>query len=284
MQSTPNNAERFDVVFNNTMDKIQAAQKQHGGNISASVMACLDISIDAIAALRQLVAEESFSSMEDEINFFKDVKPSFTAELMYWQKRYHIEMDKPPFRGTHMIKYFERRLKDLDHFFKQHIDFYRYVRSGSTEMDHLYYTRLGNKSPMGDVLMYAAHDPSFSTSRDLVLAEMMCNDRIRAFLDEAIAEINSPKREPSDEPVFKISTDLSVAHLACLLRLLHEEKIWMHQNQTALLDFFATHFSTRRQEDISAASLRAKYYNIERSTSEVVKDLLINMLNRLKKL
>jgi hypothetical protein len=68
------------------------------------------------------------------------------------------------------------------------------------------------------------------------------------------------------------------------LRLFYEENILSNQNQTELINFFASHLASVRQEHISGTSLRAKYYNIDKSTSEAIKDLLFQLLNRLKKL
>ncbi|HEX4850217.1 MAG TPA: hypothetical protein VFV08_05380, partial [Puia sp.] len=64
----------------------------------------------------------------------------------------------------------------------------------------------------------------------------------------------------------------------------HDEKILYHPNQTELLQFFASHIATQKQEKISSASLRGKYYTIEPSAIESVKDLLFNLISRLKKI
>ena len=83
---------------------------------------------------------------------------------------------------------------------------------------------------------------------------------------------------------YKLHTTLSVAQLACFIRLMTEEKLIANPNQTEVIGFFAEHFRTDKSENISAESLRSKYYTIEGGTSNAVKDILIHMMNHIRKL
>ncbi len=71
---------------------------------------------------------------------------------------------------------------------------------------------------------------------------------------------------------FKLETDMSVTQIACMTRLLMECGVVKNNNIRELLNFVAKHTRSKKQVNISAESLRMKYYNIEEATrNEVIK-------------
>lgn len=79
---------------------------------------------------------------------------------------------------------------------------------------------------------------------------------------------------------FKIETDLSVSQIACVVRILMECDIFRNDNVREILNFLAEHIRSKKQENISAESLRLKYYNIEESTREQVRKILFRLLEK----
>lgn len=79
---------------------------------------------------------------------------------------------------------------------------------------------------------------------------------------------------------YKIETELSVNQLACFVRLFTECEILKNTNVRELLNFLAEHIRSKKRENISAESLRLKYYNIEESTREEVRKVLFRLLKK----
>ena len=79
---------------------------------------------------------------------------------------------------------------------------------------------------------------------------------------------------------YKIETELSVNQLACFVRLFTECEIVKNTNVRELLNFLAEHIRSKKRENISAESLRLKYYNIEESTREEVRKVLFRLLKK----
>ena len=79
---------------------------------------------------------------------------------------------------------------------------------------------------------------------------------------------------------YKIETELSVNQLACFVRLFMECEILKNTNVRELLNFLAEHTRSKKRENISAESLRLKYYNIEESTREEVRKILFRLLKK----
>lgn len=82
----------------------------------------------------------------------------------------------------------------------------------------------------------------------------------------------------------KINTTLSVTQLACYIRLMVEADVITNKNQIELSKFFSRHFSSMKNENISADSLRKKYHNIEKSSVTAVQKMLMTLLEHSKKL
>lgn len=79
---------------------------------------------------------------------------------------------------------------------------------------------------------------------------------------------------------FKIETELAVTQIACFVRLFMDCGIFKKSNIREIISFLAEHIRSKKQENISAESFRLKYYNIEESTRESVRNLLFQMLKK----
>lgn len=81
----------------------------------------------------------------------------------------------------------------------------------------------------------------------------------------------------------KQSLDLSVAHLACLIKLFLEENIFVSRNTKGVFQFFAANFQTKRQTAISSGSLSKEFYSIDQHTAARVRDMLQKMILRINR-
>lgn len=79
---------------------------------------------------------------------------------------------------------------------------------------------------------------------------------------------------------FKIETGLSVTQIACFVQLFMDCGVFKNTNVRELITFLAEHIRFKRQENLSAESLRLKYYKIEESTRGEVRKVLSQMLDK----
>jgi hypothetical protein len=283
MQATWQMPPAMETLYQHMMDRIQETSKNQQPDPLAFLKECIGIVRSAIEQLKNAVADSPFQNEAEEIQFFKHIKPRFYCQLIYYLMVYDIEIDKP--MGTReKSKYFKKELGKLKAFFEKNREFYHYFRSGSTHEDVRFFVRGKQDFSASLHPYYFDADPRFSTSQDIKTARLLANELLIEYLENEIGKFADKPATEVPIPALKVNTSISVAHLGCLLRLLHEEKIFYHPNQTEFLNFFATHFASIRQEHISGTSLRSKYYNIDPSTAQSVKDLLFQLLNRLKKL
>lgn len=121
----------------------------------------------------------------------------------------------------------------------------------------------------------------------LVAGGIGCRQLLQEMIQEEIKQ-ELAGEEPNDmqEGSFlqpkPFQTNLSVSQLAGMVRLLVEADILCCTNQTVLLSNISRNFTTRRQQHISAESLRQKYYQPDSATVSMLKTHLMNMMRRLK--
>ncbi|MES2275993.1 MAG: hypothetical protein V4592_08220 [Bacteroidota bacterium] len=104
----------------------------------------------------------------------------------------------------------------------------------------------------------------------------MVYDKAWPSLDVMLA--NQPKVD-----VKTLGLDLSVAHLACLLRVNFLEGTYGKASLQEVFHFTATHYYTRRQAHISEKSLAKEYYSVSQVTAAVVRDQLLKQVARINR-
>jgi len=130
---------------------------------------------------------------------------------------------------------------------------------------------------------------------NLTLAFRLRNERVSDFLSkwlraeilflEVSSRFSPAVCAPSEHPGYlrddmKLELNLSVAQIACLMRIFTECGIIQNGSPSELSAFMAGHFRSKKQKHISPESLRVKYYNIEESTREEVCRLIRRLLQK----
>lgn len=80
----------------------------------------------------------------------------------------------------------------------------------------------------------------------------------------------------------KIQSGLSVAQLAYFFKLQVDAGIITQKNQSDIFRHITDNYQTSKVHEISLDSVKNKFYNIEQSTIDVIKDKIIDILNQLK--
>ena len=143
----------------------------------------------AIRDVKVMVAKTVFTSAAEEVHFFKNLKPLFISQFIYFSKVLEIEVAKPN-AGQHVLKdYYEAELQQLKNFVDEHGDFYEYYRRKATYLDHKYFVRGQFDFKMSvDAYLYS-FDENFTTSHDHLIAQIIANDRLEKYLLQSVYHI-----------------------------------------------------------------------------------------------
>lgn len=104
--------------------------------------------------------------------------------------------------------------------------------------------------------------------------------------DWVTEQINAIEREMLPAPAKaiikeKLFLNLSVAHLACMVKLFFEENLINSANLAEVFRFIAQNYRTKRQDTISPGSLSKEFYSTSQVTAAVVRDMLLKMVARI---
>lgn len=108
---------------------------------------------------------------------------------------------------------------------------------------------------------------------------------VRITVDDLRKPYPIKRSEFSDDEISyeKIKTKLTVSQLSYLFRVLIDLEVFKQRTKSDVLKFISDNFQTSNAEEISLNSLRSKYYTVDDSTRDAVKDVLIRMLKKIEK-
>jgi len=138
-----------------------------------------------LSEMKNHITEHGFSNDNEEIEFFKTIKPQILGKLFYYNKVFRIETASPVKDGKMYYKYFSNEMHELKQEFKEYSynsDFYRYYRSGRTDMDHIFF-QLGNININFGLNSFAFEiDTNFSTYYDFKVAKIISNELLYNYI------------------------------------------------------------------------------------------------------
>lgn len=140
--------------------------------------------------IKTKILECGFDVEQDEICFFKELKPQILSQLLYFNKIYTIELKRP--NGSNIIQrcYYEHELDSLTFFFNRNLDFYQYYRSNATHLDGYYFRRGKPKIRLGIDSSQFISDSTFSIGYDYKVAKILSNEMLRIYLNKKLQQID----------------------------------------------------------------------------------------------
>lgn len=136
--------------------------------------------------MRTYIVNHPFSNKEEEIYFFKHIKPEVLSRLLYFTEIYNTEMRKPHGSIEVLKKYYNDRLDELTSYFESNLDFYQYYRSKATHLDSHYFVWGHIDFKLCPNCVPYDRDPEFSTCYDHKAAQILANDMLCIYLNKKL--------------------------------------------------------------------------------------------------
>ncbi|WP_426671973.1 hypothetical protein ACPPVU_12120 [Mucilaginibacter sp. McL0603] len=125
-----------------------------------------------------------------------------------------------------------------------------------------------------------SYHPSWPTVKQML--ESWLNDEIA--LAVIPNSVTGPHTSIAVERIMeKQILNLSVAQIACLVKLCYDEGVFGNASISEVLKFVVLHYRSKRQQQISYGSLSKEYYSISQVTAAVLRDYLSRMIVRINK-
>lgn len=149
----------------------------------------------SLSQLRSKLGTHEFLNKQEEIDFFKKIKPIPLSNLIYYSEIKSLEMNFPRINRKDQRKYILRQTDRLNNFFAEQSEFVQYINMGHDHMDKYYFTRENLHHLVDWNPDFHFRDPMFNTSHDSLYAKVLAFQRLVPYLEvrlENLGNNNSP--------------------------------------------------------------------------------------------
>lgn len=140
-----------------------------------------------INELKEFAIIYKFKDTEEEIRFFKEIKPVLLSQYYFYKRIFSLALfDSFRDRRSRIDNYY-RILQKLQNFARKHQAFYEYCMAGSTYLDATYFIR--NRKNLSGV----DQDEKFTTGYDRILSKILAHELIKQFVLTAIRKLQDDR-------------------------------------------------------------------------------------------
>lgn len=182
------------------LEKIELSQSDGCECAKAS----LKVVLATTGVLKDFIKNQCFATKQDEIIFFKELKPQFSSKLIYFSEMYRIEITKPIGSHKNQIKHYKLEQKRIEKFYALHSDFYKYYRTGSKHLDKVYFTRSKFNLKVLMDCNFFQNDAEFTTSHDFLLSRIIASEELQKYIKQQIEKVQEVLKSRREEVIKKV--------------------------------------------------------------------------------
>ena len=154
----------LDIIVDKLIEEVRSNMKLHDLNFNQLKYFTIQAYLysNSICQLNKKIVDYKFQSLEEEICFFRNIKPKILAEKHYSYSRIRSLRHCQYLSKVAKEEYIRNELQRIDKFFLEHKEFCSYISVGEIHSDEDYFTRLCKSSkPNVD---YYLSDQNFRTT------------------------------------------------------------------------------------------------------------------------
>ncbi len=116
-----------DQLRNRMNEQIEAVRKEEDDELKETAQ-IIQVIREILLELKQFIHQYEFKDQEEEICFFKEIKPSFTSIYFFHQWVFEVKLDTAFYEHERTVDYYNKRLKHIQAFHARNKEFYRYLK------------------------------------------------------------------------------------------------------------------------------------------------------------
>jgi hypothetical protein len=137
--------------------------------------------------VKDLIDRRGFAGDEEEICFFRDLKPKLCAEMEYFVLLTEV-LPFEPADPRLAIAFWKEEYRRLARFMRKHRLFLQYYKSGDHSRDSDYFLRRNCVPDPRLVIAFSDQDPRYYTVHDRILRSYFARIRFSTFIYQRIEE------------------------------------------------------------------------------------------------
>ena len=152
-----------------------------------------------IIRFRKMVLQDGFKNEDEEIYFFKHIKPRVKSKFIFYTEVFNIEAHRPKVENKGQVEYLKDVIKRICIYLNENKEFYQYYKRDRTEFDTIYFIRGNSDIRIHEDSIYAHTDPEFSTGYDYTLARIMAYKQLKNYIGNEIQKLKRNQNGNSGE-------------------------------------------------------------------------------------
>lgn len=146
------------------------------------IQACLN-------RLRKIIISTEFKTKEDEIEFFKNIKPVIVSKFIYYAMLFKIENKRPKGSVKIQKKYFDAEIhKCQEYFYENHV-FYQYFRGNESYSDEQFFLRKNKSIRISFDCCGSYIDDDFAASLDSTFSKFIGFEMLIQYFQNEINKL-----------------------------------------------------------------------------------------------
>lgn len=179
------------------------------------------ITEEYILKLKEFILSYAFKNQEEEVRFFKEEKPLFLKEFIYYAEMFYIESKRPVGDSEIQKAYLKGNLERIRIYFQRNNYLYTYHRTGKTYLDHIFFLHGSEEVPL-DPVYSLDMDSRFSRVYSFKLSKLLAFEQLHDYIQTAIYKLEDDLSISEQEaPAKNITWTASKAKLIELAYALH---------------------------------------------------------------
>lgn len=135
-----------------------------------------------LTTFRKKINDSGFDNEEDEIHFFKYVKPRVNSYLIFFSVLDEIETERLLANDKEYNECIDKKQRMFRYIMRENREFVTYYKNGLTHLDRIYFLRGANPLSLSKHATKQLDDPDFNTSHDTIAANIMAFDLFQKHL------------------------------------------------------------------------------------------------------
>jgi len=197
-----------EIIVNLELDLENLTQKTL--DVFTHVEKAIGLCIVAYLDIQKLVVQKSFENAENEIFFFKKIKPQVTSKLTFYRRMAKIESLRPVCTIENQIRYLDHEIQKLHDYFNENGDFYTYYKSGQVYSDEFFFTRNKSNLVLSNNNYHYMVDADFSTIHDETVSKLIAYEQLEKYLDNEILKLQRIKTQRDLDPEFGVNKPTNI--------------------------------------------------------------------------
>lgn len=147
---------------------------------------------EILLKLNEFIREYEFADQQEEIRFFKKIKPAILKELIYHREVYSVEALLPVGKKQSVLNHYKQQMERVELYCRKNRELFNYYKLGSDYRDPTYFVRDAIQ-PDDNILNDPVEiDRSICTKYSYVLSRLQAFEMLHEYLQKAIYNIDNP--------------------------------------------------------------------------------------------